>query len=190
MLFRSHSASEAEGLYSRFAAVPGASQARLQAASVLLIGAGGLGGEAGMALARQGIGHIIVADFDAVDLSNLPRQQFTAADLGKNKAVALAAHMREVATGRTLIEAYATAFQPLAAAGLLQRASVALVGVDNNATRLDAAAHFYRLGIPAIFLGVDRAAAKGYAFVQTSRPGDPCFRCLYPDAEQDTAVHG
>ena len=63
------------------------SQTELNAASVLIIGVGGLGTTASLYLANSGIGKIIVNDYDSVDLTNLPRQiLFNSDDLGNNKA--------------------------------------------------------------------------------------------------------
>src|SRR5215471_21312531 len=61
-------------------------QKRLKAASILLIGAGGLGSPLGLYLAAAGVGHIGLVDFDVVDFSNLQRQviHFTS-DVGRKK---------------------------------------------------------------------------------------------------------
>ena len=61
-------------------------QAKLKQASVLLIGAGGLGSPLGMYLAAAGVGRIGLVDFDVVDHSNLQRQVlYSAADVGRSK---------------------------------------------------------------------------------------------------------
>ncbi len=63
------------------------SQKKLNAASVLIIGIGGLGTTASLYLANSGIGNITINDYDSVDLTNLPRQiLFNSDDLGNNKA--------------------------------------------------------------------------------------------------------
>jgi len=63
------------------------SQTKLNVASVLIIGVGGLGTTASLYLANSGIGKIIVNDYDSVDLTNLPRQiLFNSDDVGNNKA--------------------------------------------------------------------------------------------------------
>jgi len=63
------------------------SQKKLNTASVLIIGVGGLGTTASLFLANSGIGNIILNDYDSVDITNLPRQiLFNSDDLGKNKA--------------------------------------------------------------------------------------------------------
>ena len=63
------------------------SQKKLNEASVLIIGLGGLGTAASLYLANSGVGKIIVNDYDSVDITNLPRQiLYNSDDLGKNKA--------------------------------------------------------------------------------------------------------
>ena len=70
--------------------------ARLKAASVGIAGVGGLGSSVAVALARVGVGHIAVADFDIVEPSNLNRQQYFIDQLGLHKVVALAANLRRI----------------------------------------------------------------------------------------------
>lgn len=74
-----------------------AAQAKLSAAKVLVIGAGGLGCPALQYLATAGIGHLGIADADTIELSNLHRQVlFTTAEIGMQKAVVAAKRLREM----------------------------------------------------------------------------------------------
>jgi len=61
-----------------------------------IAGCGGLGSNAAVALARAGIGRLIVADFDRVELSNLNRQYYFLGDVGKFKTDAIASHIRAI----------------------------------------------------------------------------------------------
>lgn len=70
--------------------------ARLKASCVGIAGVGGLGSAVAMALARIGIGHLILADFDVVEPSNLNRQQYFVDQLGMPKVEALAETLRRV----------------------------------------------------------------------------------------------
>ena len=63
---------------------------------VAVVGLGGLGSNIAVALTRLGIGHLYLYDFDKVELSNLNRQYYFLADIGKFKAEALAAHLRHI----------------------------------------------------------------------------------------------
>ena len=75
--------------------VPGTTEI-LQKASVGIAGCGGLGSNAAVALVRAGVGNLILADFDVVEESNLNRQFFFQADIGKNKVEALAQHLKSI----------------------------------------------------------------------------------------------
>ena len=72
-------------------------QNRFSAATVAICGLGGLGSNIAIALARAGIGKLILIDFDRVDLSNLHRQQYRATQIGRYKTEALAENLREIA---------------------------------------------------------------------------------------------
>lgn len=72
-------------------------QARFDAGRVAVCGLGGLGSNAAIALARAGVGHLHLIDFDRVDLSNLNRQQYTAGQLGQYKTDALRDTLGQIA---------------------------------------------------------------------------------------------
>lgn len=70
---------------------------KFSSATVALCGLGGLGSCIATALARAGIGKLILIDFDRVDITNLHRQQYKASQIGMKKTAALAANLREFA---------------------------------------------------------------------------------------------
>lgn len=72
-------------------------QQKLFAATVAVCGLGGLGSNIATALARAGVGRLILVDFDRVDLSNLHRQQYKAQQIGLCKTEALAENLLEIA---------------------------------------------------------------------------------------------
>ena len=72
-------------------------QRAFSSATVAVCGLGGLGSNIAIALARAGIGRLILIDFDRVEISNLHRQQYKADQIGMYKTDALAVHLREIA---------------------------------------------------------------------------------------------
>ncbi len=71
-------------------------QEKFAQATVAVCGLGGLGSNISVALARAGVGKLILLDFDRVDLTNLNRQQYKASQLGQEKALALAENLQEI----------------------------------------------------------------------------------------------
>ena len=72
-------------------------QKKFSSATVAVCGLGGLGSNIAIALARAGIGKLILIDFDRVDITNLHRQQYKADQIGMYKTVALAENLKEIA---------------------------------------------------------------------------------------------
>ena len=68
----------------------------LENSCIGIAGCGGLGSNAAIALVRAGIGKLLIADFDVVELSNLNRQSFFLEDVGKKKAIALEHHLKRI----------------------------------------------------------------------------------------------
>ena len=69
---------------------------RFSSATVAICGLGGLGSNIAIALARAGVGRLRLIDFDRVDITNLHRQQYKAAQIGSYKANSLASNLREI----------------------------------------------------------------------------------------------
>lgn len=72
-------------------------QKRFASASVAVCGLGGLGSHIAFALARAGIGRLILIDFDKVEITNLNRQQYKADQIGLDKTEALKRNLKEIA---------------------------------------------------------------------------------------------
>ena len=70
---------------------------RFSSATVAVCGLGGLGSNIAVALARAGVGKLLLLDFDRVDITNLHRQQYKANQIGRYKTEALAENLREIA---------------------------------------------------------------------------------------------
>ena len=163
----------------------GFSQLALLAAKIILIGAGGLGGEIGEALVRKGIGFLTLLDDDVVEATNLNRQRFYEADLGKNKAVCLARTLAKEGFCGTEIRGYGLRLEEAIALGVDLSGSVAIVGIDNNPGRIAASTYFRRLSMPVVFTAVSETANNGYVFVQEASAESPCFGCMFTDAIDD-----
>lgn len=171
------------GAEDRQGRVPGFDQHALSSATVLCIGAGGLVSHVAPTLARKGIGKIILLDDDIVEASNLNRQRFYRRDLGKNKAIRLAANLQSECIANTEIIGYGVRFEEALEKKIDLSCALAICGVDNNPARIAASRHFRSLSIPVIFSGVSLAADHGYVLVQERRGA--CFSCMFPDAASD-----
>ncbi len=155
----------------------GAGQARLKAARVLVIGAGGLGSPCIQYLAAAGIGTLRVVDYDIVALSNLQRQVLHGTpDIGRPK-VASAKDAIQRLNPHVAIEAMQTRITATNAADLLAGCDVVADGSDNFATRLMVADAAHAARVPLVSAAVgpfdgQLAVFKGW---QTDMP---CYRCL------------
>jgi molybdopterin/thiamine biosynthesis adenylyltransferase len=165
--------------------VKGFNQHALEASRIILIGAGGLGGEIGVTLTRKGIGQLVLLDLDVVEPTNLNRQKFYKSDLYKNKAIRLARNLAKEGFLVTRISGFGLSFQDAIESGIDLLGTVAIVGVDNNPARI-AASRFYRKHhIPVIFTAVSAQADHGYVFIQEPGEDKACFGCLFPKSIND-----
>jgi molybdopterin/thiamine biosynthesis adenylyltransferase len=159
----------------------GDGQKRLKAATVAVIGAGGIGAPAIQYLAAAGIGTIQVIDDDRVEASNLQRQViFADTDVGAPKAEAAAA--RAVAINpHVTMEPRRTRIDAANAADLLAGADVVLDGCDNFATRFAVADAALALRIPLVSAAVGQF--EGQLGVYRGWQADkPCYRCFVGEA--------
>ncbi|USI72324.1 HesA/MoeB/ThiF family protein [Sphingomonas morindae] len=157
--------------------VGGSGQARLLAAHVLVIGAGGIGSPLIQYLAAAGIGRLTVADDDIVALSNLQRQTlFGTRDVGTRKVVAAANAVQRLNPDVqfTPVDQRLTA---ATAAPLLAAADVVVDGSDNFATRLAIADAAHEARVPLVSAAVGQFEAQ-IAVYRGWEPDKPCYRCL------------
>jgi adenylyltransferase/sulfurtransferase len=157
--------------------VGGVGQKKLKAASIAVIGAGGIGSAVIPALAGAGIGKLTIVDSDVVELSNLHRQPlFSEIDAGRSKAELAAAfarrlnHFVDARQVRERIDA-------TNAQQLLGGHELVIDGSDNFATRLAVSDACVSLGIPL----VSAAAVQFQGQVGLFR-AKPCYRCFVGDA--------
>lgn len=78
-------------------------QEKFTSATVAICGLGGLGSNIAVALARAGVGRLVLIDFDKVDITNLHRQQYKAEQIGRYKTEALAENLKEISPYTELI---------------------------------------------------------------------------------------
>lgn len=161
-------------------------QERLKSASVLVVGAGGLGSPAALYLAAAGVGVLGLVDYDRVELSNLQRQVlFDSSDVGRPKV--------DVARERLLalnpdinVVAHALELRADNVLETLRGYAVVLDGTDRLSTRYLINDACVILGIPLVSAAIHRF--EGHAM--TYLPGrGPCYRCLFPAAEEGSVAN-
>jgi len=155
-----------------------AGQEKLKAASVLVVGAGGLGSPVVLYLAAAGVGRIGLVDFDDVDASNLHRQVlYGTSDVGKPKLDVAKARLQDLNPDIT-IETHAAALTSDNAMEIIAKYDIVVDGTDNFATRYLVNDACVLLGKPNVYGSIFRF--EGQASVFSAEDG-PCYRCLYPE---------
>ncbi len=157
-------------------------QEKFARASVLCVGAGGLGSPALLYLTAAGVGRIGIIDPDVVEESNLQRQiLFTTEDLGHNKAARAKAHLSARNPDVTLT-AYPESLTADNALNLFADYDVIVDGTDNFATKFlinDAA---IKTGKPFVYGSILGFEGQVASF---GLRGGPCYRCLFPHAPRE-----
>lgn len=156
----------------------------LAGSRVLLVGIGGLGCPAALALARSGVGTIGIADDDVVDAGNLHRQiLFRDEDVGQPKVEAAASALLRVMP-ELRVERHHTRMLPKNAVELASRYDVIVEGSDNFATKF-LAADACRIARKTI---VHAAAVRWHGTaLAVGATGGPCYRCLFEDLPRENA---
>jgi molybdopterin/thiamine biosynthesis adenylyltransferase len=147
---------------------------------VLLIGLGGLGCPAALALVRAGVSELVLCDDDVVDEGNLHRQiLYTPADIGTDKLVAAGAALAaEAAASGTRIRLVRQRFLPDNARDLVRSVDLVVEGADNFATKFLVADACFLEQRPAVHGAAIRWVGTAWA---VSPEGKPCYRCLFED---------
>ncbi len=158
-------------------------QARIESATVLLIGLGGIGCASASYLASSGIGQLLLCDFDTVDPTNLGRQTlYSPDDIGQLKAHRAVSRLAQMNPDVRLVE-----IPDRLSSGALQEAlgqsDVVLDGCDNFATRFQINDACVKNSRPLVSGSAIRfegqLAVFGPDYTQS-----PCYRCLYQESDE------
>ncbi|MFH1176671.1 MAG: HesA/MoeB/ThiF family protein [Acidobacteriota bacterium] len=157
-----------------------AGQERLARSSVAVVGAGGLGSPVLLYLAAAGVGRLVIADGDQLELSNLQRQViYTASELGRMKADCAAAAVRRL-NPEVEVGVIGTRVGGETAVELLCQVDVVCDCTDSFASRValhEAAFTARRPLVSAAMFGFEGQLTTFRGFEE----GMPCYRCLYPE---------
>ena len=170
--------------YARHIVLPqvgGVGQRRLKAASVAVVGAGGIGSAVIPALAGAGVGRLLIIDDDVIDRTNLHRQPIFRDDqIGQPKAVLAGDFVRHL-NPHVEVSAIQNRLDSGNVEALLTDHDLVIDGCDNFATRLVVGDALTRLRIPL----VSAAAVQFQGQIGLFRgweAGKPCYRCFVGDA--------
>lgn len=156
-------------------------QQKLLDSTVMIVGMGGLGSPVAMYLASMGIGHLILVDPDVVDVSNLQRQIVYNADcVGQPKVVAAQKKLHAL-NPEVHISTFQTKFEDLTTESI-ESVDLVIDCSDNFATRFAINAACVKTSTPLVSGAAIRLSGQVAVFTGNS----PCYRCLYPDSEQET----
>lgn len=162
-----------------------AGQEKLMQASVLIVGAGGLGCPAALYLAAAGVGTIGIIDFDTVDESNLQRQVlYTTDDLGQPKAATAAQRLQRINPHIT-VHSHPVRLTRTNVLDIIPAYDLMIDGTDNFATR-------YLVNDACVLAGKINVYGSIYRFegqaTVFAAPGGPCYRCLFPNPPPPAVV--
>jgi adenylyltransferase/sulfurtransferase len=167
--------------YSRHLLIPEVGlkgQKKLKAASVLVIGTGGLGSPVALYLAAAGIGRIGLVDYDVVDFSNLQRQVIHGqSGLGELKVESAKARMLDINPG-IQVDAYNESFTSENAFRIAEPYDIIIDGTDNFPTRYLTNDLAVLTGKPNVYGSIFRF--DGQLSVFYAKDG-PCYRCIFPE---------
>ncbi len=166
-------------------------QKKLRAASVLIIGAGGLGCPLSLYLTAAGVGRLGLVDFDVVDRTNLQRQiLYGESVVGVPKVEAAKERLQDLNPDVEL-EVYPLRLTSENALTIMEEYDLIVDGTDNFATRYLTNDASVLLGKPYIYGSVFRFEGQVSVFLSRSFNGferGPCYRCLFPEPPPADAV--
>lgn len=161
-----------------------AGQEALLNSQVLIVGAGGLGAPVALYLAAAGVGKLIIADDDSVDLSNLQRQIIhTSGRIGQSKVESARAQLAEV-NPDVQVRALNERLSPERLAELLPEVQAVVDCSDNFTTRFAINQACVQHKVPLVSGAAIRLEGQ-LAVFDPRQPNSPCYRCLYQEQNDE-----
>lgn len=159
--------------------IGGPGQKRLREASVLVVGAGGLGSPSLLYLAASGVGRLVVVDDDLVDVTNLQRQVIHTTDRIGMAKVESARQAIAALNPFVQVEPHRQRLTADNAEALIAGVDLVLDGSDNFDTRYGVNRVAARLGKPLIAAAITQW--EGQISLYDPAHGAPCYECVFPD---------
>ena len=158
-------------------------QQKLFDASALIVGMGGLGSPAAMYLASAGVGHLLLADFDSVEISNLQRQIIHSTDdIGRSKVDSAYDTLKRLNPDITITR-FKNRLDDVALHELVPQVDIVLDGCDNFTTRFAVNRACVKHGKPLVSGAAIRF--EGQVSVFLNNGSGPCYRCLYQEGGEE-----
>lgn len=164
-------------------------QLKLANATVMIIGLGGLGSSASIYLSAGGVGHLVLVDFDRVDLSNLQRQILhSTADIGRPKVESARDRLMAL-NDKTRLTCYDHALEGDELINVMTNTDVVVDASDNFRTRFAVNEACVSTCTPLVSGAAIRFESQVSVF-DSRDPESPCYRCLYheEDIEDETCT--
>jgi len=158
-------------------------QQKLLDSTVLIVGMGGLGSPAAMYLASAGVGHLILADFDMVELSNLQRQIIhSTEDIGRNKVDSAYDRLKQLNPDITITR-FKQVLDDASLADLVPQVDLVVDGCDNFDTRFAVNRACVKYHKPLVSGAAIRFEGQVSVFLNDGN--SPCYHCLYKEGGEE-----
>lgn len=172
--------------YSRHIMLPQvdvAGQQKLLDSTVLIMGMGGLGSPVAMYLAAAGVGHLVIADYDHVEISNLQRQIIHRQNSVGQSKVESAKQTLESLNSDIKVTTISEKLNKTSLAQWLKNVDCVVDGTDNFAARFAINEVCVKTRAPLVSGAAIRF--EGQVSVFTNTENSPCYQCLYPDTGEE-----
>lgn len=158
-------------------------QKALKNSNVLIIGMGGLGSPAALYLAAAGVGTLVIADFDHLEVSNLQRQiGYTTADIGADKVILMKQRLEQI-NPEIRVRSLNREMEKELLQMELMMVDLVLDCTDNMATRQMINSACVNAKVPLIVGAAIRFEGQ-LMFFDHSQPESACYHCLFPSSEE------